>query len=257
MTIKSESMSLEIDGGEIVNDINIEVFPGKVLALIGPNGAGKSTILKILSGDIKPTSGVVKYNDINISNIPFVDRAHIRGVMSQSQTIVFDFSVLEIIEMGWLHSDHDYYTSFYPDVLKQIIEDCELQHLVDRKFNTLSGGEQKRVHFARVLLQLWIPEGDIHPRFMLLDEPLANLDIYHELKMLEIIRKRLSKNIGVLLILHDLNTASKFADNIVLMKNGTIVKNGSTIEVLTESILSETYETKIKVNDTSPKITYL
>jgi iron complex transport system ATP-binding protein len=257
MTIKSESMSLEIDGGEIVNDINIEVFPGKVLALIGPNGAGKSTILKILSGDIKPTSGVVIYNDINISNIPFVDRAHIRGVMSQSQTIVFDFSVLEIIEMGWLHSDHDYYTSFYPDVLKQIIEDCELQHLVDRKFNTLSGGEQKRVHFARVLLQLWIPEGDIHPRFMLLDEPLANLDIYHELKMLEIIKRHLSKNIGVLLILHDLNTASKFADNIVLMKNGTIVKNGSTIEVLTESILSETYETKIKVNDTSPKITYL
>ena len=257
MTIKSESMSLEIDGGEIVNDINIEVFPGKVLALIGPNGAGKSTILKILSGDIKPTSGVVKYNDINISNIPFVDRAHIRGVISQSQTIAFDFSVLEIIEMGWLHSDHDYYTSFYPDVLKQIIEDCELQHLADRKFNTLSGGEQKRVHFARVLLQLWIPEGDIHPRFMLLDEPLANLDIYHELKMLEIIKKRLSKNIGVLLILHDLNTASKFADNIVLMKNGTIVKNGSTIEVLTESILSETYETKIKVNDTSPKITYL
>ncbi len=257
MTIKSESMSLEIDGGEIVNDINIEVFPGKVLGLIGPNGAGKSTILKILSGDIKPTGGVVKYNDINISNIPFVDRAHIRGVMSQSQTIVFDFSVLEIIEMGWLHSDHDYYTSFYPDVLKQIIEDCELQHLVDRKFNTLSGGEQKRVHFARVLLQLWIPEGDIHPRFMLLDEPLANLDIYHELKMLEIIKRHLSKNIGVLLILHDLNTASKFADNIVLMKNGTIVKNGSTIEVLTESILSETYETKIKVNDTSPKITYL
>ena len=257
MTIKSESMSLEIDGGEIVNDINIEVFPGKVLALIGPNGAGKSTILKLLSGDVKPTSGVVKYNDINISNIPFVDRAHIRGVMSQSQTIVFDFSVLEIIEMGWLHSDHDYYTSFYPDVLKQIIEDCELQHLADRKFNTLSGGEQKRVHFARVLLQLWIPEGDIHPRFMLLDEPLANLDIYHELKMLEIIKRHLSKNIGVLLILHDLNTASKFADNIVLMKNGTIVKNGSTIEVLTESILSETYETKIKVNDTSPKITYL
>ena len=250
-------MSLEIDGGEIVNNINIEVFPGKVLALIGPNGAGKSTILKLLSGDVKPTSGVVKYNDINISNIPFVDRAHIRGVMSQSQTIAFDFSVLEIIEMGWLHSDHDYYTSFYPDVLKQIIEDCELQHLADRKFNTLSGGEQKRVHFARVLLQLWIPEGDIHPRFMLLDEPLANLDIYHELKMLEIIKKRLSKNIGVLLILHDLNTASKFADNIVLMKNGTIVKNGSTIEVLTESILSETYETKIKVNDTSPKITYL
>lgn len=250
-------MSLEIDGGEIVNDINIEVFPGKVLALIGPNGAGKSTILKLLSGDVKPTSGVVKYNDINISNIPFVDRAHIRGVMSQSQTIAFDFSVLEIIEMGWLHSDHDYYTSFYPDVLKQIIEDCELQHLADRKFNTLSGGEQKRVHFARVLLQLWIPEGDIHPRFMLLDEPLANLDIYHELKMLEIIKKYLSKNIGVLLILHDLNTASKFADNIVLMKNGTIVKNGSTIEVLTESILSETYETKIKVNDTSPKITYL
>ena len=257
MTIKSESMSLEIDGGEIINDINIEVFPGKVLALIGPNGAGKSTILKILSGDIKPTSGVVKYNDINISNIPFVDRAHIRGVMSQSQTIAFDFSVLEIIEMGWLHSDHDYYTSFYPDVLKQIIEDCELQHLVDRKFNTLSGGEQKRVHFARVLLQLWIPAGDIYPRFMLLDEPLANLDIYHELKMLEIIKRHLSKNIGVLLILHDLNTASKFADNIVLMKNGTIVKNGSTVEVLTESILSETYETKIKVNDTSPKITYL
>ena len=92
---------------------------------------------------------------------------------------------------------------------------------------------------------------------MLLDEPLANLDIYHELKILEIIKNHLSKNIGVLIILHDLNTANKFADNVALMKEGKIVKKGLTKDVLTEPILSATYQTKIKVNDTTPAITYM
>ena len=219
MTIKSKDISLTIEGKRIIQNINLEICPGKLVALLGPNGAGKSTVLKVLAGDIAPSQGTVEYENIDLFRMPIIERANLRSVMSQSQSIAFDFTVMEIIEMGWLHNNHEYYAPHYRDALTEIVQMCELQSLISRKFNTLSGGEQKRVHFARALLQLWIPETEAYPRYMLLDEPLANLDIYHELKILEIIKNHLSKNIGVLIILHDLNTANKFADNVALMKD--------------------------------------
>ena len=125
-----------------------------------------------------------------------------------------------------------------------------------RRFNTLSGGEQKRVNFARILLQLWIPKTDNYSRYLLLDEPFTNLDIFHELKMLKIIKSYLSKNVGILIVLHDLNIARKLADNVTLMRDGRTIRQGPTDEVFQEDLLSKTFNTCVKVNDTSPKITF-
>ena len=256
MTIKSHGISLLINGEKIISHLDLEIIPGEITALLGPNGAGKSTALKILAGDIQPSYGDVKYNNINLSEISIVERARLRSVMSQSQTVAFDFTTLEIIEMGWIHENNESYSFSYSDALEEIINICDLHSLLFRRFNTLSGGEQKRVNFARILLQLWIPKTVNYSRYLLLDEPFTNLDIFHELKMLKIIKSYLSKNIGILIVLHDLNIARKLADNVTLMRDGRTIHQGPTDEVLQEALLSKTFNTCIKVNDTSPKITF-
>ena len=256
MTIKSHGISLLINGEKIISHLDLEIIPGEITALLGPNGAGKSTALKILAGDIQPSYGDVKYNNINLSEISIVERARLRSVMSQSQTVAFDFTTLEIIEMGWIHENNESYSFSYSDALEEIINICDLHSLLFRRFNTLSGGEQKRVNFARILLQLWIPKTVNYSRYLLLDEPFTNLDIFHELKMLKIIKSYLSKNVGILIVLHDLNIARKLADNVTLMRDGRTIHQGPTDEVLQEALLSKTFNTCIKVNDTSPKITF-
>ena len=157
MTIKSHGISLLINGEKIISHLDLEIIPGEITAILGPNGAGKSTALKILAGDIQPSYGDVKYNNINLSEISIVERARLRSVMSQSQTVAFDFTTLEIIEMGWIHENNESYSVSYSDALEEIINICDLHSLLFRRLNTLSGGEQKRVNFARILLQLWIP----------------------------------------------------------------------------------------------------
>ena len=256
MTIKSHGISLLINGEKIISHLDLEIIPGQITAILGPNGAGKSTALKILAGDIQPSYGDVKYNNINLLEIPIVERARFRSVMSQSQTVAFDFTTLEIIEMGWIHENNESYSFSYSDALEEIINICDLHSLLFRKFNTLSGGEQKRVNFARILLQLWIPKIDNYSRYLLLDEPFTNLDIFHELKMLKIIKSYLSKNVGILIVLHDLNIARKLADNVTLMRDGRTIRQGPTDEVFQEELLSKTFNTCVKVNDTSPKITF-
>ena len=256
MTIKSHGISLLINGEKIISHLDLEIIPGEITAILGPNGAGKSTALKILAGDIQHYYGDVKYNNINLSEISIVERARLRSVMSQSQTVAFDFTTLEIIEMGWIHENNESYSFSYSDALEEIINICDLHSLLFRRFNTLSGGEQKRVNFARILLQLWIPKTDNYSRYLLLDEPFTNLDIFHELKMLKIIKSYLSKNVGILIVLHDLNIARKLADNVTLMRDGRTIRQGPTDEVFQEGLLSKTFNTCVKVNDTSPKITF-
>ena len=126
------------------------ICPGKLVALL--KWSWEKHCMKVLAGDIAPSQGTVEYENIDLFRMPIIERANLRSVMSQSQSIAFDFTVMEIIEMGWLHNNHEYYAPHYRDALTEIVQMCELQRLISRKFNTLSGGEQKRVHFARALL---------------------------------------------------------------------------------------------------------
>ena len=133
---------------------------------------------------------------------------------------------------------------------------CGVIDLIDRNFNTLSGGEQRRIHFARTLLQLWRPSDSSDPKYLLLDEPTANLDLTYEVKLLNIVKDVSREGAGVMLVLHDLNLAAKFSDKIVLINNGSIVKIGDPKEVLEANILSSVYNIDIKVKDDPLFITY-
>ena len=256
MTIRAISISAEIDGIPLLSDMSLEIVPGEVLALVGPNGAGKSTLLSVLAGDLNPVQGSIFYNKRNIAQLDVQERAHYRSVMSQALPMVFEFSVKDIVEMGWLHNGQHFYSDHFKSAVQQIVDQCNISSLINRRFNTLSGGEQKRVHFARALLQLWKYEDSLEAKYLMLDEPLANLDIRHELSLLAVIRKAAASGIGVLIILHDLNLAAKFADKVAMLNQGRIVGLGVPEDVLTTQLLTSVYDVPINVKPNPLTISY-
>ena len=255
MSLILKNISYKAGDVNILNDVSLSVEKGEIVSLVGPNGAGKSTLLNILTGDINPDSGEVFYENFNLNELNILDRSFYRSVMSQSQQIVFDFSVKEIIEMGWLDKGNAQFSEHFDQAVLDISSVCQLDNLLERKFNRLSGGEQRRVHFARTLLQLWRPSDSMDPAYMLLDEPTANLDLYFEIKLMEIIKKKAVDNVGVFLILHDLNLAAKFSDKIALINKGKIVSYGTPREVLEPNVLEEIYNLKMDV-DANLKVSY-
>ena len=247
MSLSLKSVSLKLDNRQILKDVSLEINEGEIVSVIGPNGAGKSTLLNVLTGDISPDSGDIIYDNKQLNKISIQERAFTRSVMSQMQTLVFNFNVKDVVEMGWLQRGNSDFSSNFTMAFEAVTTECNVHNLVHRKFNSLSGGEQRRVHFARTLLQLWRPSQSNDPRYLLLDEPTANLDLSSEMLLMNILKARASSNIGILIILHDLNLASHFADKIAIMKDGEIKAFGKPEEIMTDDFLTSIYEVPIKV----------
>ena len=254
MSIYSEKISLKYNDKSILEDINIEIKKGMILSILGPNGAGKSSLLNILSGDIESNIGNVFYDSRDIKNISIQERAFIRSVMSQNQPIVFDFSVRDIVEMGWLDKGNIKYSNNINNAIIGVLNDCEIAHLEKRKFNTLSGGEQRRVHFARSLIQLWRESGNKDSRYLMLDEPTSNLDLSHQIKLMNMLKKLANDGVGILLILHDLNLAFNFSDYIAIIKNGKLFAYDKPLNIFNKNILEDVFELTFNVDIIDNKI---
>ena len=247
MSLNLKSVSIKLDNRQILKDVSLEINEGEIVSVIGPNGAGKSTLLNILTGDISPDSGDTIYDNKQLNKISIQERAFTRSVMSQMQTLVFNFNVKDVIEMGWLQRGNSDFSINFLMAFEAVTKECNVHNLVHRKFNSLSGGEQRRVHFARTLLQLWRPSQSNDPRYLLLDEPTANLDLSSEILLMNILKARASSNVGILVILHDLNLASHFADKIAIMKGGEIKAFGMPEEIMRDDFLTSIYEVPIKL----------
>ena len=256
MSLNLESVSLKLDNRQILKDVSLEINEGEIVSVIGPNGAGKSTLLNVLTGDINPDSGEIFYDDKQLKQISIQERAFTRSVMSQMQTLVFNFSVKDVIEMGWLQRGNSDFSNNFSMAFENVTKECNVHNLIHRKFNSLSGGEQRRVHFARTLLQLWRPSESNDPRYLLLDEPTANLDLSSEMLLMNILKNRASLNVGILVILHDLNLASHFADKIAIIKDGEIMAFGEPEKIMEDTFLTSIYEVPIKVNHNPLRVHY-
>ena len=256
MSLNIKSVSLKLDDRQILKDVSLEINEGEIVSVIGPNGAGKSTLLNVLTGDISPDSGDTIYDNKPLNKISIQERAFTRSVMSQMQTLVFDFNVKDVIEMGWLQRGNSDFSSNFSLAFEAVTKECNVHNLVQRKFNSLSGGEQRRVHFARTLLQLWRPSQSNDPRYLLLDEPTANLDLSSEMLLMNILKARASSNVGILVILHDLNLASHFADKIAIMKDGEIKAFGKPEEIMKDDFLTSIYKVPIEVKHEPLRVHY-
>ncbi|MRI33090.1 heme ABC transporter ATP-binding protein [Endozoicomonas sp. OPT23] len=247
MSVSNQSLnvlnaSVHIDGKTLLDDVSIQVNPGEVVTVLGPNGAGKSTLLKVISGERKPTTGEVLLN--GRSDWPLSQQALMMGVLPQSSSLSFPFTVEEVVLLGRIPCTSDHQENL--DIVSKALKEVDGFHLKDRQYTTLSGGEKQRVHMARVLSQIWT-ESELGKRYLLLDEPTSALDPAHQQLTLKMARKQADQGMGVLVILHDLNLAARYSDRLVILKEGAIAAQGTPAEALTRETVDAIFDIDVTI----------
>ncbi|QFI40084.1 heme ABC transporter ATP-binding protein [Moritella marina ATCC 15381] len=233
-----QQLNYSIAGKCIFNDLNLTLDEGEFLAVLGPNGAGKSSLFKAITGELKPTSGTIFLNGEMRHQINMSEIAKTLAVLPQSASLSFAFQVIDVVLMGGLQADCG--QAKVHVLAETILREQEIEHLKTRAYPTLSGGEKQRVHFARVLLQLAVGNKN-KPQVLLLDEPTAALDINYQHQLLNSAKHLAQTGVAVIAVLHDLNLAAKYADRIILLKEGTICANGSARHVVTTDNIRDVY----------------
>jgi len=245
------SVTYEVNGRRLVACTDIALRPGKVVVLVGPNGAGKSTLLRMLSGEIQPTSGAVRLDGCDLKRYAPAELASRRAVVPQSTALSFPFTVIEVVMLGVTVPGFETMDARALIAAHRSIDAVGLAGLAGRFYTQLSGGERQRVHVARALCQLetaHAPTGATTS--LLLDEPTANLDYAHQASVLSQARRQADSGRAVLAVLHDLNLAAVYADEIVVMSEGGVVAAGRAVDVLRDDLLTAVYGCPVRTNVT-------
>lgn len=245
--LAARDIDVTIGAAPILRGVSLTVAPGEVVAVLGPNGAGKSTLLRVMSGSLQPTGGSVSFEGRPLSDWPRQDLARRRSVLPQNPSLTFPFRAADVVQLG--RSPHAGLTSRDEDlaIVDRALAETEVAHLSERDYTSLSGGEQQRVHMARVLAQIWPDGGSAGPRYLLLDEPTASLDLAHQHETLRIARRFAERGTGVVAILHDLNLAAMHADRLCVLKDGAVAAEGPPDDVLTEAAIAAVFNLPVSV----------
>lgn len=222
----------------LVAGVSLSIAPGEVVGLVGPNGAGKTTLLGLLAGDLRPTSGEVTFFGRSTSRVSEAELARERAVMAQSTDVAFAFTVLEIVVLGRAPFGAGE-TASDVRIAREAIARVGIGSLERRAYPDLSGGEQQRVHLARVLAQV---ENGRSGRALFLDEPTSSLDPAHQHRALVAAREIAGAGLAVVTVLHDLDLASRYCDRIALLARGRVVRVGPPKDVLDASLLTEVFD---------------
>ncbi|XSG82213.1 MAG: heme ABC transporter ATP-binding protein [Methyloligella sp. ZOD6] len=247
--LEARQTTFEIAGKRLVDEAELSIPPGRVVSIVGPNGAGKSTLLKLLSGEIHPTGGEIRLEGRELESIPAGELARRRAVVSQSTALSFPFTVLEVALLGATVPGFGVEDRHVVRLAADAIETVGLKGFEERLYTELSGGERQRVHIARALCQLEAPQRPQgEAAALLLDEPTASLDFSHQSIVLGEARRQARLGRAVLVILHDLNLAAAYADEIVLMHRGRVMARGPAEAVLLDELLSDVYGCPVRTN---------
>ncbi|WP_411698623.1 heme ABC transporter ATP-binding protein [Conyzicola sp.] len=237
--ITAIGIGVVIDSTPILTAVGIEIHAGELLALVGPNGAGKSTLLSVLSGDVRPTNGVVAIGGRDIRSVRHLELARLRSVLTQENQVSFPFTVAEVVEMGrspWARTasrDDD------ERAIADAIEATDVSHLVTRRYTSLSGGEKARVSLARVLAQ--------STPVVFLDEPTAALDLRHQEDVMSTAAALARTGRAVVVVVHDLSLAAAYADRVALVASGRLEAVGTPAEVFTAERVERVYGLPVDV----------
>lgn len=222
-------------------DVSIDLHQGEVLGLIGPNGAGKSTLLNAVAGLLNST-GNIELSGQNIDALSSVEKARQIALQPQFIESAWALSVHDIVSMGrlpWGDSDQH--------IIHKVMQQANIEQFANRHVNELSGGERARVWLARVLAN--------QPKVLLVDEPVANLDIHYQKDVMQILSDYASTGCGVVIAIHDLSLAARYCDRLCLLHQGRQVKTGSVNEVLNKQTLSLVFDVDVYVDlENSPPV---
>ena len=235
--IKLENISFSYNKKkEFIQDLSLEFKSGEITTILGPNGSGKSTLLHMMSTYLKPKSGKIYLGDKDLGKLKQKEIAKYISCVYQENEAPDDITVRDLVSFG---------RSIYSNVKKEDKEENErmidfalkatgIEKIQDKKVVNLSGGQKQRAFIAMSLAQ--------NTEVLLLDEPTTYLDIYHQIEILEVVKSLNEKyNITIVMVLHDLNQAINYSHNIVIMKNGKLIKQGKSAEVLNEQTIKDVY----------------
>lgn len=238
MKLTIEHLNLSIKQRTLLEDISLKTKDGQFVGLIGANGSGKSTLLKTIYKTLKPDSGEIYLDELNILHSSEKKVAQNLSVVSQFNELSFDLTVKQMVMLG--RTPHKRLLEQENKQDLQIVElalnKTNLLEYQDRSFLSLSGGEKQRVILARAIAQ--------EPQFMILDEPCNHLDIRYQLEIMEIVK---NLDIGILAALHSLEDACRYCDELYVLKHGNIIAHGKPKEILTETLIEEVYGVKCKI----------
>ena len=253
VAISAEDVTYAIRGKELIAGVSLVLERGQMTAVIGPNGAGKSTLLRILAGELAPSSGRVCYTDVDARLLAPWQLAARRVVMAQATRLAFPFSVWEVAALGIDGLGRRFPRSRRQDLIVAALEKAEVGHLAERIYQTLSGGEQQRVQFARALTQLWAADAPSATPVLFLDEPVAHLDMNHQWMLMDEVQNLVSNGVAAFVTVHDLNLAAAYADRIIVMNRGHLVARGTPIEVLSSELIATVFGLDSKIGESAPE----
>ncbi len=225
---------------DILKDISFSVRSGEITTIIGTNGAGKSTLLKAIMGDITINSGDILLHGkaINPKQVtPF--KARCISFLPQLSLLNFPYTVREVVRLG--RTPHHTGDSIDATIVDECLELVEMQDFSQRLYPQLSGGEKQRVQIARVLAQIWREQDCKSPRVLLLDEPNTSLDLGHQQKLMQFLQQFKHNNVAILMVLHNLNTASNYSDQLIALHQGSIIATGSPKKIIHPPLIEELF----------------
>lgn len=237
--LKAENISFKIGNKFLLKETSVEFQAGKFHVIMGANGAGKSTLLKLLASEKKPSSGTILLNKRNLAAYSKIALATKRAVLSQHYHLSFPITVEEIVLMGRYPYFANHPTANDRAICKQVMQIMDVQHLAERDYTTLSGGEAQKVQMSRVLAQVNDEKGE--EKLLFLDEPVSHLDIKYQYQLLRIAKKKCEAGLTVIAVLHDINLAINFADRIIFMKEGEIINELADASAITSQIIKQTF----------------
>ena len=242
--ISIDSLCVDYPGHRVLDSVSLEAGDGKVTTILGPNGSGKSTILKAVTGMLQPAAGSIRLNGRALSTFSRKEVARNLCLVSQRHEAPADVSVRELVGFG-RHPHHRWFSALNAAdhrIIDEAIEQTGLQDLRERNLATLSGGEAQKAWIAMALAQ--------RPQILLLDEPTTYLDIAHQLDVLELVaRINREQGLSVVMVLHDLNHASSYSDDLVVLHRGRVACSGTPREILTHQTLASVYQVHAEISD--------
>ena len=233
--MKIMNLNKKYEGKKVVDSVSFEIPKGKVLSLIGPNGAGKSTVMGMISRLIAKDSGMIHFEDRDLSQWNSKELAKKLAILTQHNNIQMKLTVRELVAFGRFPHSGSRLTAEDNEMIDKAIAYMELEDIEERFIDELSGGQRQRAYIAMVIAQ--------DTEYVLLDEPTNNLDIYHASNLLRTVR-RLCDELGktVIMVLHEINYASFYSDYVCALVDGRIARFGTVDEVINKETLSEIYK---------------
>lgn len=210
----------------ILDTVSCQFKAATCTMLLGPNGAGKTTLLDLVAGFLTPAQGSVHYDATALTQLDSKGLAQTRAVVSQRSELSFPFRVRDVVLFGRNPFNHGHPSDHDHRIVETCLDWINARHLIDKNYLRLSGGEQQMVHVARALAQIWQENDNYWHKHLLLDEALSNLDLQHQATLGKLIRNLCDKGCCIVMVIHDLNLATRLGDRFLLLADQQIQAQG-------------------------------